>query len=125
MNISLSDEVLVCAGGFCGAVGRYQISDWIPSLPGILIVNVLGCIAISILMYSSIFFGAFDRKSRLFFGVGVIGSFTTFSAFAFQSFSSGLVIGSLNILANILLGLVGVFIGRVMVTNPRGSSWIT
>lgn len=125
MNISLYDEVLVCVGGFCGTVMRYHINNWIPSLPGILIVNVLGCIAISILMYSSIFFGAFDRKSRLFFGVGLIGSFTTFSAFAYQSFSSGPVIGTLNILANILLGLAGVFIGRVMVTNPRGSSWIT
>ncbi|HWQ64248.1 MAG TPA: fluoride efflux transporter CrcB [Methanospirillum sp.] len=125
MNISLFDEALVCIGGFCGAVGRYQINDYIPSLPGTLVVNVLGCIAISILMYSSIFFGAFDRKSRLFFGVGVIGSFTTFSAFAYQSFSAGPVIGVLNILANILLGLTGVFIGRVMVTNPRGSAWIT
>ena len=125
MKYSLSDEVLVCIGGFCGAVARYLVNEQIPSLPGTLVVNVLGCMAISILMYGSIFFGAFSRSSRLFFGVGVIGSFTTFSAFAAQSFSSGPILGLLNILANILLGLAGVFLGRVMVTNPRGSAWIT
>ncbi len=125
MKLLLSEEGLVCIGGFCGAISRYLVNEQIPSLPGTLVVNVLGCMAISILMYGSIFFGAFNRSSRLFFGVGVIGSFTTFSAFAAQSFSAGLVIGLLNIIANILLGLIGVFLGRVMVTNPRGSTWIT
>ncbi len=125
MKLSLSEEGLVCIGGFCGATSRYLVSELIPSLPGTLIVNFLGCIAISILMYGSIYFGVFSRNSRLFFGVGMIGSFTTFSAFAAQSFSAGPVIGFLNILANILSGLLGVFIGRVIVTNPRGSEWIT
>jgi len=119
----LSDRGLVCIGGCIGSITRYQINEWIPSLLGTFIVNFVGCVAIGFLMYESIYLGGFSRNTRLLLGVGIIGSFTTFSAFATQSMVSGLEVGTLNILANIIFGLLGVSLGRHIVISQRGSSW--
>jgi CrcB protein len=125
MKFTLNEQVLVGIGGCIGSVARYQINEWIPSLSGTFIVNILGCIAIGMLMYESIYFGAFSRNTRLFLGVGLIGSFTTFSAFATQSIDAGLIPGGLNIVANIIFGLFGVFIGRFIILKQGGLSWNT
>ena len=115
------ESALVGIGGCIGSVARYQINEWIPSLLGTCIVNVLGCIAIGFLMYESIYFGAFSRNSRLLLGAGMIGSFTTFSAFATQTIEAGLFYGIIFIAANILCGLMGVFIGRQIILWGRRS----
>jgi len=123
MTFTLHDRGLVCLGGCIGSVMRFQINEWIPSLAGTFLVNFLGCVAIGFLMYESIYLGGFSRNARLFLGTGVIGSFTTFSAFATQTFSSGLEIGILNILLNIGFGLLGVSLGRHIIVSQRGPSW--
>lgn len=72
-------------------------------------------------MYESIYFGAFSRNSRLLLGAGMIGSFTTFSAFATQSIQAGLIFGILFIIANIFFGLLGVLLGRHIILRGRPS----
>lgn len=111
---------LIAAGGFLGAVLRWFIDQQIPSLPGTLVVNFLGCILMGVFMYESIYIGAFSRETRIFFGVGVIGAFTTFSALAVQSFEVAPGIAILNIAANLVLGLFGIFVGRYIITYQRG-----
>lgn len=125
IKFTFYERGLVAVGGLVGSVVRYQINEWIPSLPGTFIVNFLGCVAIGILMYESIYFGAFSRNTRLFLGVGLIGSFTTFSAFATQTFDAGLLVGSINIVANIFCGIIGVLLGRYIILNQQRLSWIT
>jgi len=125
MKFAPSEVLTVAIGGFVGSIARYQINELIPSLAGTFLVNVLGCVGIGILMYESIFFGAFSRRTRLFFGVGCIGSFTTFSAFAAQSFDAGPILGCINIAANIFFGLCGVLLGRFLILNQRRSLWNT
>ena len=80
------------AGSFIGGVFRYLLSVLIQSKTttlfplGTLTVNILGCFLIGIV------FGLFDRGQisnewKLFFATGVLGGFTTFSAFSFETFT--------------------------------------
>ena len=121
MNMNYYPYVLIAAGGFLGAVLRWYIDLQIPSLWGTLIVNVLGCFVLGVFMYESIYIGKFSRETRIFFGVGVIGAFTTFSALAVQSFQAGPAPGMVNILANILLGFIGILAGRHIISYQRWS----
>lgn len=122
MKFTPSETCIVGIGGCIGSIARYQLNEWVSSLPGTFMVNVLGCVAIGILMYESIYFGAFSRNTRLMLGAGMIGSFTTFSAFATQTFEAGPVLGSIFISANIICGLLGVLFGRYFILGVR-STW--
>jgi fluoride exporter len=81
---------LVMIGGALGAGGRYLVSRatlaaFGPALPwGTLAVNLAGGLLMGLLV------GALARAGvgeawRLFLGVGVLGGFTTFSAFALET----------------------------------------
>lgn len=70
-------------------------------------------------MYESIYIGNFSRETRIFFSVGVVWAFTTFSALAVQSFQAGPVIGIANILPSLILGLIGILAGRHLISYQR------
>lgn len=83
---------MVGAGGFVGSVGRYLVSGWVHRLLpysafpwGTLAVNVSGCFLIGL------FSGLADSRQlwgpelRLFVMLGVLGGFTTFSSFAYET----------------------------------------
>ncbi|WP_181764264.1 FluC/FEX family fluoride channel [Streptomyces albidus (ex Kaewkla and Franco 2022)] len=82
---------VVAAGGALGAVARHALSLWLPprgdaGFPvGVFLVNVLGCALIGVLMVL-VSEGGRDARThpllRPFLGVGVLGGFTTFSAYA-------------------------------------------
>jgi fluoride exporter len=84
----------VAVGGGLGSALRYLVSGWSQrasgssSFPvGTLVVNVVGCLTIGVL---GALFAAPHRvreETRLFLMVGVLGGFTTFSSFAFETFS--------------------------------------
>ncbi|MFA5332717.1 MAG: fluoride efflux transporter CrcB [Methanoregula sp.] len=112
--------ILIACGGFLGAAARFLIDGQIPWLAGTLIVNIAGCFLLGIFMYESIYIGRFGRNTRLFFGVGFMGAFTTFSAFALQSFETLPALGIANILVNIILGLAAVLAGRHVISYQRG-----
>jgi CrcB protein len=84
--------LVVGAGGFVGSVGRYLVSGWVHRLLpysafpwGTLAVNVSGCFLIGL------FSGLADSRQlwgpelRLFVMLGVLGGFTTFSSFAYET----------------------------------------
>ncbi|CAJ38010.1 fluoride efflux transporter CrcB [Methanocella arvoryzae] len=104
--------LLVAAGGFAGASARYLINGLAPSMPGILLINVLGCMVLGFLLYASLFTGMFSPTVRAVFGSGFIGAFTTFSTFSVQTLQASPEIAILNVLGNLFLGLAGVLIGR-------------
>lgn len=77
----------VSLGGAVGSMARYGISRWLPTHSGhfpwaTFIVNVVGCLLIGVLMV--LVTEVFDahRLVRPFLGVGILGGFTTFSAYA-------------------------------------------
>ena len=118
----MSKILLVAVGGAIGAVARYGIATWLtpdpirPALPwGTIAVNLAGCFMIGLLM------GSFDARSgvpepaRLFLMIGVLGGFTTFSAFGLETYSllrSGAgSIATANVVLQVAGGLVGVGTG--------------
>lgn len=82
--------VVVAVGGALGALARYGLADALPTpvdgLPvATLLTNLSGCFALGLLA------GARPSTSpgapwlRPFLGTGVLGGFTTFSAFALET----------------------------------------
>ena len=110
----------VASGGFIGAMLRY-LTDAALVLPlaGTLAVNTVGCFFLGIFMYESMYLGRFPRLARQFCAVGIIGSFTTFSALTVQSFAAGPVAGAANLAVTLVLGLAAVWCGRYVVLHGR------
>lgn len=84
--------VLVGIGGFVGSVLRYWLSGVAQSATaqaafpiGTLVVNVVGCLAIGVLAELADARGFLSPDRRAFLVVGLLGGFTTFSAFANES----------------------------------------
>ncbi len=79
------------AGGAIGAaarhlVGRFTLAWFGPNYPfGTLAVNLLGGLAMGLLFGLLARIGEGSEQVRLFVGVGVLGGFTTFSAFSLDT----------------------------------------
>jgi CrcB protein len=112
-------------GGFLGSVLRYLVSGWAQSATGSVsfpfgtfAVNAIGCFAIGGLSYLADARGMLGPEARLFLIVGVLGGFTTFSAFGNETMNllrDGQVLhASLNIVASLLLCLAAVWAGRAL-----------
>lgn len=114
--------LLIAVGGFAGACSRYAINEVVPGMYGILLINVVGCYLLGFLMYESIFVGAFSPQTRLVYGSGFIGAFTTFSTFSYQTFQASPSIAMINVLSSLALGLAAVFLGRVTAIKMSGGS---
>jgi len=112
----------VGAGGFLGAISRYLIGGWVHRFPGTggfpygtLAVNALGCLVIGFLGALSETRSLFSPELRLFVFLGLLGGFTTFSSFGYETLAlarDGQFAAALaNIAAQLALGLAGVAIG--------------
>jgi len=84
--------LLVGTGGFVGAALRYAIGAWATQhtaswrFPAVtFLVNVLGCLAAGILMALATKQGLFSQNTRLVLFFGLLGGFTTFSAFGLET----------------------------------------
>lgn len=121
----MRELLAVGVGGFIGAVTRYCISGWVhrwtgAGFPwGTLVVNLVGCLALGALMAlleSRLFV---SPEARLFLGIGVLGSLTTFSTFGYETLElmrrSELALAAANVAISVIIGLGAVFIGRVLV----------
>ncbi len=88
--------LLVGAGGFLGANARYWLGGVLQSRLGpdfpwqTIIINVSGSFIIALFMTLSAGL-SWNPNWRLFFAIGVLGGYTTFSSFAYESM--GLVQG--------------------------------
>lgn len=72
---------VVAAGGVIGTLARYGAGLAWPGPWSTWLVNVLGCVAIGVLMYTITEVAKPHRLLRPFLGVGVLGGFTTFSTY--------------------------------------------
>lgn len=88
----MTNLLLVGAGGFLGAVARYLLGGWIlhhsmaAKFPwATFAVNVIGCLVIGMLSGMAERFDAFGHGARLFLFTGLLGGFTTFSAFGLET----------------------------------------
>ena len=73
------------------------------------------------MMYFSEYVGLLSEEVRIFWSIGLLGSFTTMSTFSYESFrlleqNESMLFG-LNIAATIILTLAAVFMGKLIVLN--------
>ena len=121
----MTNIFLVGVGGFIGSVLRYLIGGYVQQsmnridFPyGTLVVNVIGCFIIGLLAQLGEKYGMFSNESRAFIFIGVLGGFTTFSAFGNETINlmrQGFGVNAFaNVGANVILGLLAVWLGRVI-----------
>jgi len=121
-NESLAMKMILAigAGSFLGGISRYLLSLLIQSKTTspfpwhTLAVNIIGCFLIGIV------FGIFEKghmshEWKLFLATGVLGGFTTFSAFSVETFvllrEGYALYALLYIFASVLVGLVTTYLG--------------
>jgi CrcB protein len=111
-------------GGAVGALVRWGLSSGVQRVAGAafplgtMVVNLLGCFAIGFLMVPVVERPVVSPEVRSLLLVGFLGSFTTFSTFGFEAYvllREGRTPALLACVAgNVLLGLVAVWLGRVV-----------
>ena len=112
--------LLIGLGSFIGGIGRYLLAQSIQNKAltafpyGTLTVNIIGCFLIGI-VYGIAERSGLSNEWRLFLATGILGGFTTFSAFSYESItlmrdgqagSALLYIG-----CSVMLGLLATYIG--------------
>jgi fluoride exporter len=112
--------LLVMAGGGIGAVLRFQLGRMLVSTPpawpwGTFVANVLGGFAMGVLAAWLMRAGEAGETMRLLIGVGLLGGFTTFSAFSLDMIESGAVgLALVYALASVALALLALFAGMTV-----------
>ena len=121
----MANVLLVATGGAIGAAARYLAGLWIAarlgtSFPwGTFFVNVTGSFLIGIVLVLVVG-GTLPAGARLFFAVGILGGYTTFSSLSYETLQllagGGNVVGPvlLNTLGQLLAGLLAVYLGVVV-----------
>ena len=89
---SIHALLLVAAGGAVGSTARYLLSVWsmqaagMPKFPlGTFAVNLIGCLLAGVLAGLAERHAWLDADTRLLLMVGLLGGFTTFSAFGLET----------------------------------------
>jgi CrcB protein len=113
--------LLIFLGSGLGGILRYLISGWAQrfangSFPlGTLVVNFIGCLLIGFL--AAAFAGRFLVREEYRIGllVGILGGFTTFSAFGLETFrltnDGQFWLAALNVVLSCALGFAAVWFG--------------
>lgn len=118
----------VALGGAIGSVARYLVGGWFAarfgaSFPyGTFVINVTGSFIIGMFL-------AFAQERvwlspywRLFFAVGVVGGYTTFSTFEYESVrllqDGEMLLGALYLVGSVMIGAVSAVAGITV------GSWI-
>ncbi len=82
---------------------------------GTLAVNLVGCLLIGFLAGLAEFRGLFSPEIRMFLLIGVLGGFTTFSTFGYETYQllrdGQMHFAITNICMSVVLGILGVGAG--------------
>jgi CrcB protein len=118
----------ICLGGAAGTGARYLLSGWLlraagPSFPwGTLAVNVTGSFLLGLIMQVALTTSLFSPTLRLALTTGVMGGFTTYSTFNYETLQflqqNEWLAAFTNMAATLLVclaaGVLGVLTGRLL-----------
>jgi CrcB protein len=118
--------LLIAIGGALGSVARSLFSTYVLRVTGSLFpvgtfaVNVVGCAVFGAIIGAAQQRFVLTPELRAFLLVGVLGGFTTFSSYAFESFEllrdGQFAAAAVNIAGQVVAGLAGFWVAYV-VTN--------
>jgi CrcB protein len=113
--------LLIFLGGGIGSVLRHVVNQAGAALVGVsfpwgtLFVNIAGSVAMGLVAGWFAFRGEGGQMARLFLTTGVLGGFTTFSAFSLDAallFEKGQTsVAALYVIISVLAAIIGVFAG--------------
>lgn len=111
-------------GSFVGGALRYLLSQAVQATAlstfpfGTLAVNLIGCFLIGV-VFALTDRGFLTVEWRLFLATGLLGGFTTFSAFSNETVAmlreGQLVYAALYVGASVIFGLVSTFLGATLI----------
>jgi CrcB protein len=120
--------LLVALGGAVGSVARYKLSglilhhtiDWrFPA--GTFAVNVIGCLVAGVLAGLAEEHDLLSPDARILLFAGLLGGFTTFSAFGLETMfllkRGELAVAAANVVLSVVAGLLALWLGLGLV--PR------
>lgn len=121
----MKSALIVGLGGFFGCIARHLTTVLFARLFGqtvfpyaTLVVNVVGCLLIGLLGGLAGSARPVSPETGLFLIVGLLGGFTTYSTFAYQTVAlarDGLMVSAvLNVSAHLVVGLAAVSLGMLM-----------
>jgi CrcB protein len=118
----LKHILLVALGGAIGSVARFKMSglvlhatpNWrFPA--GTLAVNLLGCLIAGLLAGMAVKQDVFSPEARVFLFTGLLGGFTTFSAFGLETLlllkRGETAVAVANVVVSIVVGLLVAWLG--------------
>lgn len=115
------EVMLVTIGGGIGSASRYLVSTWAAARFGVdfpygtLIVNVVGCFIIGAFMTVATERLIVSPYWRLFVTVGIVGGFTTFSSFSYETLhllqEADALRAFYNVSLNVLVGFSATWLG--------------
>lgn len=122
--------LIVAAGGALGAVARYGVGRLLPASGwpwGTMAVNVVGGLAMGLLTgWLAFRGGAGGETVRLFAAVGVLGGFTTFSAFSLETAlmieRREFALAGGYVAASVVLSIAALFLGLMLARRAFGAA---
>ncbi|RIH89715.1 putative fluoride ion transporter CrcB [Meiothermus luteus] len=113
--IGVERYLLVALGGAIGALLRYGLGAWVQALSGpgfpwsTFLINITGSFFIGVVLRLSLE-GALSPEWRLLLAVGVLGGYTTFSTFSWETLAlvqqGEWFKASLYVLGSVVLGFL-------------------
>lgn len=118
----MKSVILVGLGGFIGAVARYKLAGWVlhqtiqEKFPfSTFAVNIAGCLVAGVLAGLVEKHDLFSADTRIFLFTGLLGGFTTFSAFGLETVyllrRGEPWIAALYAGASVMVGITAVWVG--------------
>ncbi len=111
--------LVIAAGGAIGSLARWALTRLLPVAPDVpwatVVANLLGCLALGVLMVVVLESHRPHHYVRPFLGIGVLGGFTTFSTYALDvrtlAADGRLLVAALYLVGSVVGGLLAVGLG--------------
>ena len=118
--------LIIGSGGFVGAVLRYYLSGYAQNISGsvsfpvgTLAVNVVGCFVIGVVSKMAEDFGLLSIETRMFVTIGLLGAFTTYSTFGYETLNllrdNEWFYALVSVGLHLIVGIGAVWVGRIIV----------